>query len=620
MTHLGPEAWRPLSAAERTQLGGRNGQDIDDTCLMPVPADAGPPPEIKLSCGTADRKFTYLDAKSNLLGYVFRWEARGGDRKKFRPVTYWRDANGRSGWRCKAWPGMRPLFGLERLAAHPDAIVLLVEGEKTAEAVDRGPLAHAFKWRSKDVIGVTWPGGGAAIKHADFTPLAGREVVILPDGHEAGEKTADEVVDILHRVGVRLLRRFKAPAEAVHVKDAWDIADAIPPGFEPEGIVASILCAPEVTPPKLNAADPGPATEARPSLESAPASTFKMRSIRWLWNNRFALGKLSLIGGLPDQGKGQITSFMMAKATMGGEWPCKEGRAIKGNVLLLSGEDDAEDTIIPRLVAAGADCKHVEIVKMVRQDKNKRMFSLVTDLDLLRRKIAEVGDVVLIVIDPISAYLGVGKIDSYRTTDVRGVLSPLTDMAAELRLAIVGVMHFNKKTDVHNAMLRISDSLAYVATSRSCYVVIDDPENNRKLFMKAKNNLAPDMAALSYTFSTASVGRDPETHEAITAPYVVWGSDYVNVTATEAMQAETTAGRSSRSGAKEIAKKFLADMLANGPVLKGDIEDAAEGNGISERTLFRAKADLNIEAKKDDPQGGWRWHLPEQKLRQDDDR
>jgi hypothetical protein len=63
-------------------------------------------------------------------------------------------------------------------------------------------------------------------------------------------------------------------------------------------------------------------------------------------------------------------------------------------------------------------------------------------------------------------------------------------------------MHFNKKSDVKEAMLRIADSLAFVAASRHAYVVLDDSENSRRLFVKAKNNLAPDMAALSYTTDT----------------------------------------------------------------------------------------------------------------------
>jgi hypothetical protein len=347
-------------------------------------------------------------------------------------------------------------------------------------------------------------------------------------------------------------------------------------------------------------------------IESAPASSYKMRGIRWFWKNRFALGKLGLIGGLPDRGKGLITTDMMARATRGDGWPCNEGLAIQGNVLLLTAEDDIEDTIVPRLVAAGADLDRVHILRMTRRNETERMFSLVTDLDLLKSKIAEIGNVVLIVIDPISAYLGVGKVDSYRTTDVRGVLAPVVDLAGAERLSIIGVMHFNKKADVHDAMLRIADSLAYVAASRHCYVVVDDPENQRRLFVKAKNNLAPDAQALSYTVGVVKVGDDKELGIEIHAPHVLWGREHVNVTATEAIKAEAgTVSSSSGTGPRDVAKKFLADLLANGPVLKKEIEDAAEGNGIAGRTLSRAKSDLGVIAKKNGFDGGWTWQLPE---------
>lgn len=68
----------------------------------------------------------------------------------------------------------------------------------------------------------------------------------------------------------------------------------------------------------------------------------------------------------------------------------------------------------------------------------------------------------------------------------------------------IGVLHFNKKSDISNAMLRIADSLAYVAASRSVYIVVDDPANKRHLFVKAKNNLKPDTGRLRTTLASAT--------------------------------------------------------------------------------------------------------------------
>jgi hypothetical protein len=330
----------------------------------------------------------------------------------------------------------------------------------------------------------------------------------------------------------------------------------------------------------------------RPTLESARASTFEMSAIQWLWPNRFALGKLAILAGLPDEGKGQILCDMAARVTKSDEWPCGEGRAPLGNVILLTAEDAPEDTVVPRLAAAGADLDRVFIIRMVRDAGKDRMFSLITDRDLLRAKINEIGNVKMIQIDPISAYLGVKQMDSFRTTDVRAVLGPITDLASELM----------------NALLRISDSLAFGATARHVYAVVDDAENQRKLLVKGKNNLAPrDTKALAYGFGAREVGKDKKTGEPICAPHIVWHLKHVDVSATEAMQA---AAESRSPAARDIAKQFLLDLLADGPVPKTAIEEAAEANSIAERTLSRAKAELKIIARKDGPDGGWTWRLP----------
>jgi putative DNA primase/helicase len=180
-----------------------------------------------------------------------------------------------------------------------------------------------------------------------------------------------------------------------------------------------------------------------------------------------------------------------------------------------------------------------------------------------------------------------------------------------MKVAIIGVMHFNKKMDVTNALLRISDSLAFGAVARHVYGVIDDSENGRKLFVRAKNNVSARSKdkTLAYRFGAREVGKDEETGETIIAPYIIWEPEYVDVTAMEAMQAAVD----NRSpGALDAAKKVLGDMLAKGPVLKTEIEEAAEANSISEKTLRRAKGALGVIAEKDrsKPDGKWYCKLP----------
>src|SRR5205823_2440163 len=106
----------------------------------------------------------------------------------------------------------------------------------------------AFKWASSEFVGVTWPGGAKAILSADFGPLAGRDVIILPDNDSPGEAAADQLVELLHEIGVRRLRRWKAPAEC---RAKWDIADDLPKDIDPGDMVKSILDARDIAAPRM---------------------------------------------------------------------------------------------------------------------------------------------------------------------------------------------------------------------------------------------------------------------------------------------------------------------------------------------------------------------------------
>jgi putative DNA primase/helicase len=347
--------------------------------------------------------------------------------------------------------------------------------------------------------------------------------------------------------------------------------------------------------------------EQNDELRIVAAADLEMCGVEWLWPGRFALGKIGLIAGLPDMGKGQIAAFLAAAVTAAIELPCEEGIAPQGNVIWFNAEDDARDTVKPRLVAAGADLKKIYFVSGASVKGKDKSFNLATDLPLLRKKIIEIGNVAIVIIDPVSAYLGVGKVDGRSATDVRGVLTPLKDVAEELHVAVIGICHFNKKDDIKSALLRVSDSIAYVAAARHVYAVLDDPEDkNSKLFVKAKNNLARDTKALRYGMGVKKVGHDAKRGVDIDAPFIVWHSHHVEITANEAMQA---AGGHT---AKREAREFLLERLETGPMKAEDIIEEAKQDGIAKRTLDRAKKDLGIKSRKTPSKfdGEWFWELP----------
>jgi putative DNA primase/helicase len=344
-------------------------------------------------------------------------------------------------------------------------------------------------------------------------------------------------------------------------------------------------------------------------LVTADAAGSKMCGVDWLWPGRFARGKFGLVAGLPDMGKGQIAAFIAAAVTAAIELPCGEGTAQQGNVIWFNAEDGVCDTVLPRLVAAGANLKCIHFANSARIGGEDTLFSLVTDLPLLRKTIKRIGNVVLVIIDPVSAYLGVGKVDSRSATDVRGMLTPLKEMAEELHVAVIGIAHFNKKDDIKSALLRVSDSIAYVAAARHVYAALDDPEDkDSKLFVKAKNNLARDTKALRYGMGVKVVGHDQRLGVDIEAPFIVWHPQHVEITANEAMQAAE--GRT----AKREAREFLLERLEAGPVNSDDIVEEAKQEGIAVMTLRRAKKELGIKSRKQrgNVDGAWMWELPPQ--------
>jgi putative DNA primase/helicase len=257
------------------------------------------------------------------------------------------------------------------------------------------------------------------------------------------------------------------------------------------------------------------------------------------------------------------------------------------------------DTIRPRADGAKADVRRIYCLNAVHDEDGKpSSFSLQADLELLGEKVREIGDIVLIIIDPITAYLGAGKIDTHRTADVRAVLSPLKDFAEEHNITVLGLTHPAKT--VTKAMNAATGSQAFIAAARSAYLFTremnEGQETGRTLMLPIKNNLAPRKEGLAFRISTRLIG-----HGEIVAPYVDWDSSPITMSADEALAATMEAtGGDGAGGALSEAVNFLREEFSVVERLEASIiERQAKKAGIAKRTLERARKEPGVVSRRE---------------------
>nr|WP_207148754.1 DUF927 domain-containing protein [Lamprobacter modestohalophilus] len=190
-------------------------------------AITGPIPESALASrpkshpkhGKPTAEWCYRDREGRPLLFVCRFDPRGS-RKQFSPLTW----DG-SRWQRKAPPEPRPLYGLDRLAARPEAPVLLCEGEKAADA------AAALV---PDAIAIASMNGAQSPKKSDWRPLAGRRLMVWPDHDQPGAQYARTAATLAYGAGAVSVAILDLKALAPDLPDGWDAADAAADGWTAE--------------------------------------------------------------------------------------------------------------------------------------------------------------------------------------------------------------------------------------------------------------------------------------------------------------------------------------------------------------------------------------------------
>jgi putative DNA primase/helicase len=249
------------------------------------------------------------------------------------------------------------------------------------------------------------------------------------------------------------------------------------------------------------------------------AADLKPQKLSRVWNGRFFLGKIGFIAGEPGLGKSLVAAYMTATVSTGGKWWGEEGKARRGDVIYISAEDGAADTIRPRLEAAGASLNRVHIIERVNDYSGSRPFNLLPDLGQLDEVLQSLRKPRLVIIDPINACLSPTDFHRFNpnsVTQVRALLGHLESLAVKRRVAVVCVSHFTKVKGA-SALARVTGSFAFVAAARSVFTVArkqDDP--GQRVFAPAKNNLGGDGNPLAFRIE------ERLTTGNIPAPYAVF--------------------------------------------------------------------------------------------------
>jgi hypothetical protein len=348
-------------------------------------------------------------------------------------------------------------------------------------------------------------------------------------------------------------------------------------------------------------------------LVTIRADRIQPKAVTWVWPGRIPAGKVTMFDGDPGLGKSCITTDLTARVTTASPFPDGHRPDKARCVLLLSAEDGIEDTIIPRLEAAGANRKLVTILDHVTdEDGGPRPVELPADIDRIEKWCASTiyaddlsADAFwttpsLVIIDPLMAFLA-GEVNAHRDQDVRRVLYQLKVMAEETGCAVVCVRHLNKMQG-SNALYRGGGSIGIIGAARAGLLVGVDPDDEaRRILAVSKSNLAAKPPSLVYR--VVGGGR-------YDAAKVVWqgSSDHT---------ADDLLGRPVERAApkRDQAEKFLRDALAKDAKPVAWLLTAAKAKGISWDTVKRAKEALAVIVERQGEEGrrgggSWWWRLP----------
>lgn len=332
------------------------------------------------------------------------------------------------------------------------------------------------------------------------------------------------------------------------------------------------------------------------------AEMFELQKVEWLWKGYIPLGKLSDLQGDPGQGKSVVTATLAAIVSRGMDFPTGE-RCDQAGVVMVSGEDNPNDTIRPRLQAADADLHNVFLFTL----DDDRLLSLPEDIGVIREAILDMK-ARLLILDPLDCFIS-DEIEANKNQSIRKLLAGLAKMAAETQCSTMVVRHLNKDAKTSNPMYRGGGSIGLNAASRQVLLVGPAPNDvTLHVLAPVKENLGPISPSLGYRIVGATLSERPD----IDTAKVEW-TGVVEYRARDLLQ-EPESRRKPRDGNPkvDVVAARLNEILNDGcDHQASEVQEVlrSELGEISDGTLWNARKKLGVRAHKKGYGGTWMWSL-----------
>ena len=323
-------------------------------------------------------------------------------------------------------------------------------------------------------------------------------------------------------------------------------------------------------------------------------SDVEPEKLLWLWPRYIPLAKFTLLEGDPSTGKSTLTMDIAAAVSRGHAMPDGSHSDLEEprTVMVWASEDGAGDTLQPRAEAAKGDLSRL----------------VIWDEKIPTPDLGELGEIralltawrpVLLILDPLVAFLPSG-VNANSDAEIRRVLSPLAALAGELGVAILGIRHLRKAGG--RALYAGGGSIGFTAAARSV-LVAGRTGDGRRVLAQAKSNLGPLAPSLAYEIEPVDLPNG------ISASCIRWLGQ-VDVTADQ-LTAPPELGFA--TPALGDAEEFLRDLLGSEALPAKEVFAIAKEEGLSQRTVRRAKEKLQIKSIRDGFGSGSqvRWRLPE---------